>query len=261
MTALILSGGTGTRMGVETPKQYIEVNGRPVISYCMERLFAHESIDAVQIVADDMWRELILKCVDGLCAVQRDKDMGAGMAQGTGGMPSAGTVDKFRGFSAPGETRQLSILNGLEDIAKYASDADYVLVHDAARPLLSAALVSDCLKAAASHDGAIPVLPMKDTVYFSEDRERITSLLERSRIFAGQAPEVFLLGKYMEANRALLPERILKINGSTEPAVMAGMDIAMIPGDEGNFKITTRADLVRFQEVVWHESMGAARDK
>ena len=248
-------------MGVETPKQYIEVNGRPIISYCMERLFAHESIDAVQIVADDMWRELILKCVDGLCAVERDKDMGTGMAQGTGGMPSAGTVDKFRGFSAPGETRQLSILNGLEDIAKYASDADYVLVHDAARPLLSAALVADCLKAAASHDGAIPVLPMKDTVYFSEDRERITSLLERSRIFAGQAPEVFLLGKYMEANRALLPERILKINGSTEPAVMAGMDIAMIPGDEGNFKITTRADLVRFQEVVWHESMGAARDK
>ena len=250
MTALILSGGTGTRMGVETPKQYIEVNGRPVISYCMERLFAHESIDAVQIVADDMWRELILKCVDGLCAVQRDKDMGAGMAQGTGGMPSAGTVDKFRGFSAPGETRQLSILNGLEDIAKYASDADYVLVHDAARPLLSAALVADCLKAAASHDGAIPVLPMKDTVYFSEDRERITSLLERSRIFAGQAPEVFLLGKYMEANRALLPERILKINGSTEPAVMAGMDIAMIPGDEGNFKITTKADLERFRECV-----------
>lgn len=248
-------------MGVETPKQYIEVNGRPIISYCMERLFAHESIDAVQIVADDMWRELILKCVDGLCAVERDKDMGTGMAQGTGGMPSAGTGDKFRGFSAPGETRQLSILNGLEDIAKYASDADYVLVHDAARPLLSAALVADCLKAAASHDGAIPVLPMKDTVYFSEDRERITSLLERSRIFAGQAPEVFLLGKYMEANRALLPERILKINGSTEPAVMAGMDIAMIPGDEGNFKITTRADLVRFQEVVWHESMGAARDK
>ena len=216
-------------------------------------MFAHESIDAVQIVADDVWRELILKCVDGLCAVERDKDMGTGMAQGTG--------DKFRGFSAPGETRQLSFLNGLEDIAKYASDADYVLVHDAARPLLSAALVADCLKAAASHDGAIPVLPMKDTVYFSEDRERITSLLERSRIFAGQAPEVFLLGKYMEANRALLPERILKINGSTEPAVMAGMDIAMIPGDEGNFKITTRADLVRFQEVVWHESMGAARDK
>lgn len=238
-------------MGVETPKQYIEVNGRPIISYCMERLFAHESIDAVQIVADDVWRELILKCVDGLCAVERDKDMGTGMAQGTG--------DKFRGFSAPGETRQLSILNGLEDIAKYASDADYVLVHDAARPLLSAALVADCLKAAASHDGAIPVLPMKDTVYFSEDRERITSLLERSRIFAGQAPEVFLLGRYYEANRKLLPERIRKINGSTEPAILDGMEIVMIPGDEGNFKITTKADLERFERIMAGDTGGKGR--
>ncbi len=59
-----------------------------------------------------------------------------------------------------------------------------------------------------------------------------------------------MLGKYYEANRALLPERILQINGSTEPAVMAGMDIVMIPGDEGNFKITTKADLIRFQERV-----------
>ena len=57
-----------------------------------------------------------------------------------------------------------------------------------------------------------------------------------------------MLGKYYEANKALLPERILGINGSTEPAVLAGMDIAMILGDEGNFKITTKQDLRRFQK-------------
>lgn len=59
-----------------------------------------------------------------------------------------------------------------------------------------------------------------------------------------------MLGKYYEANKALLPERILGINGSTEPAVLAGMDIAMIDGDEGNFKITTKQDLSRFQEIM-----------
>jgi 2-C-methyl-D-erythritol 4-phosphate cytidylyltransferase len=58
------------------------------------------------------------------------------------------------------------------------------------------------------------------------------------------------LGKYIEANRRLLPNDILKINGSTEPAVMAGMDIAMIPGDEGNFKITTKADLERMRSLL-----------
>lgn len=252
VTALLLSGGTGTRMGVETPKQYIEVNGKPIIAYGLQTLLSHEGIDAVQIVADAMWRETILNCMEHLRSGGHDSISPEKKDRG---------IEKFRGFSAPGKTRQLSILNGLEDIGRYAADADYVLIHDAARPLVSAAMLTECLTAAAEHEGALPVLPMKDTVYFSEDGTSVASLLDRSRIFAGQAPEAFLFGKYREAVRALLPERILQINGSTEPAIMAGMDIAMIPGDEGNFKITTRADLVRFQEVVWHESMGAARDK
>lgn len=250
VTALLLSGGTGTRMGVEKPKQYIEVNGRPIIAYCLQTLLSHERIDAVQIVADKMWRELILKCIDDICPAESRKDIADGGAYESDSMRSAGNAGKFCGFSAPGENRQLSILHGLEDIRKYAADDDYVLIHDAARPLLSAALITDCLNVAAAHEGAIPVLPMKDTVYFSEDGERITSLLERNRIFAGQAPEAFLFRKYVEAVSALLPERIFKINGSTEPAVMAGMDIAMIPGDEGNFKITTMADLERFREIL-----------
>ena len=226
VTALLLSGGTGTRMGINTPKQYIEVKGRPIISYCLQTLLSHEKIDAVQIVADPMWRDMILDCMKQL------------------------QNDRFRGFSAPGENRQLSILNGLEDIRKYAEESDVVLIHDAARPLLSADMITACQEAAAGHDGVLPVLPMKDTVYYSEDGRRVSSLLERARIFAGQAPEVFALGKYYEANRKLLPEHILQINGSTEPAILAGLDIAMIPGDEGNFKITTKADLERFQERV-----------
>lgn len=252
VTALLLSGGTGTRMGVETPKQYIEVDGKPIIAYGLQTLLSHEGIDAVQIVANVMWRETILDCMERLRSGGDDSSLPEKKDRG---------IEKFRGFSAPGENRQLSILNGLEDIGKYASASDYVLIHDAARPLVSAAMLTECLAVAAEHEGALPVLPMKDTVYFSEDGTSVASLLDRSRIFAGQAPEAFLFGKYRDAVRALLPERILQINGSTEPAIMAGMDIAMIPGDEGNFKITTRADLVRFQEVVWHESMGAARDK
>ena len=129
-------------------------------------------------------------------------------------------------------------------------DTDYVLIHDAARPLLSAELISDCLEAVRGHDGVLPVLPMKDTVYRSADGRSITSLLDRSTVFAGQAPEVFLLGRYLQASRRLLPDAILRINGSTEPAIMDGMDIAMIPGDEGNFKITTKEDLERFRRII-----------
>lgn len=225
--ALVLSGGRGIRLGSDIPKQYLEAGGRPVISYCVETLSAHGEIDAIQIVAEPIWQERISAWLE---KADRNK--------------------KFQGFSLPGENRQLSILRGLEDIREYGADTDYVLVHDAARPFLTAKLISECLSAGKGHDGVLPALPMKDTVYVSEDGRKVSSLLRRSSVFAGQAPELFQLGKYYEANRRLLPERILGINGSTEPAVLAGMDIVMIPGDEGNFKITTKADLERFREIV-----------
>ncbi len=229
IAALILSGGTGSRIGTDVPKQYIEVGGRPIISYCIESLYRHDGIDAIQIVAASVWQEQIKERL-----VQDGFDK------------------KFRGFSAPGENRQLSILNGLKDIRSYAEseDNDYVFIHDAARPLLTKKQISDCIEAVSGHDGVLPVLPMKDTVYSSTDGKRVTALLNRSEIYAGQAPELFRLGVYYEANCRLLPDRIWQINGSTEPAVMAGLDIAMIPGDERNFKITTKEDLERFREMV-----------
>lgn len=225
--ALILSGGTGTRLGTEIPKQYIEIDGKPIIAYSIERLSAHAGIDAIWIVAAPEWWELIAES-----------------------LKKSDISKKFRGFSNPGANRQLSILNGLEDIRNEISEESLVLIHDAARPLLSEKLVTDCFCAVKGHDGVLPVLPMKDTVYASSDGKCITSLLNRSEIYAGQAPELFCLEKYYEANRRLLPDEIMNINGSTEPAIMAGMDIAMIPGDENNFKVTTQADLVRFCELI-----------
>lgn len=225
--AILLSGGTGTRLGADIPKQYIEAAGRPIISYCFETLASYEGIDAVWIVADERWRDYIRRSVERY-----------------------DTVGKLKGFSDAGENRQLSVYNGLRDIREKLGGADYVLIHDAARPLITAELLERCLGGAIGHDGAMPVLPMKDTVYLSKDGASVTALLDRSEIYAGQAPEVFAFDKYYEANLRLLPRRIYEINGSTEPAVMAGMDIALVLGDEGNYKITTAADLERFMESV-----------
>lgn len=219
--AVVLSGGTGTRLGAEIPKQYIEVNGKRIISYCLDILEKCDEIDAVQIVADENWREAILE----------------------------NKISKFRGFSKPGVNRQLSIFSALEDIKEYAEKDDIVIIHDAARPCVSVKTFEDLICTCSEHEGALPVLPMKDTVYMSEDSKKITSLLNRSQIFAGQAPEAFSFGKYYDANKRLLPDAILNINGSTEPAIMAGMDVAMISGDENNFKITTIQDLERFQQL------------
>lgn len=225
--ALILSGGTGTRLGFDIPKQYIEVNGRPIISYSIESLSSHNELDAIQIVADPVWQGQI-------------QDW----------LAEEGECGKFRGFSSPGGNRQFSILNGLKDIREYAKDSDYVFIHDAARPLLTEKQITDCIAGAFGHDGVLPVLPMKDTVYSSTDGKKISALLNRSEIYAGQAPEVFQLGSYYEANCRLLPDKIWQINGSTEPAILAGLDVVMIPGDEGNFKITTKEDLERFRKIL-----------
>lgn len=223
--ALILAGGSGVRLGSDIPKQYISVNGKTVITHCLEVFGGHPQIDAVQIVAHEQWRDHIHNQ-----------------------MPET-VLRKFRGFSEPGSNRQYSIFHGLQNIVSYAEETDIVIIHDAARPFVSAALLTACINACREHDGCLPVLPMKDTVYLG-DGSQITSLLEREKVFAGQAPEAFALGKYYEANRRLIPDGIERINGSTEPAIMAGMDIAMIPGDEGNFKITTQADLERFKALL-----------
>ena len=227
--ALVLSGGTGTRLGGDIPKQYIKVKGRMLIAYCLNMFAAHSAIDGIFVVAAPEWRDEILKECESL---------GIGKAAITG-------------FSDPGRTRQLSILNGLRDIDTYVKSLDknddpVVIIHDAARPNLTAEYLNRCLDAIEGCDGVMPTLPMKDTVYYSENGTKVDRLLDRSCIYAGQAPELYRLKKYLEANEKLLPDEILRINGSTEPAVMAGLDVTMIPGDENNYKVTTKKDMDRF---------------
>lgn len=224
--ALLLSGGTGTRLGADIPKQYIEVKGMPVLAYCLRTFLELKQIDVVQIVAEEKWQNYIRKA----CFKYDIKQ-------------------KIKGFSNPGENRQLSIWNGLNDIRKYAAGNSVIIVHDAARPGVSSQLLEEGLRAIEGHDGVLPVLPMKDTTYLSKDGTHIDSLLDRSQLFAGQAPEFFYLEQYYQANKNLLPEKIYSINGSTEPAILQGLDVAMIPGEERNFKITTREDLMRFQRM------------
>lgn len=218
--AIILSGGTGTRLGLDMPKQYFEVNNKPIVRYVIETMEQCELVDGFVIVVAEEWQEYVHKQIS--------------------------VFEKFVGFALPGENRQLSIYSGLCALRSIAKDEDVVLIQDAARPNTSLDLVERCFDLATDVDGAMPVLPMKDTVYLSEDGISVSSLLERKQVFAGQAPESFRFGKYMAANEALLPEKILKINGSTEPAILAGMNIQMIPGDEKNYKITTEVDLKKF---------------
>lgn len=230
--AVILSGGVGNRLGLDMPKQYYEVGGRPVIQYVLETIENHELIDGYVIVASKEWRDFLIECIKKIHNT----------------VPSYSK--KCLGFAEPGENRQLSVYHGLLALKNVAKAEDLVLIQDAARANTSNELISRCLMLGDEEDGAMPVLPMKDTVYLSRDGRQVDELLKREQIFAGQAPESFRFGKYLKANEALLPEKILSINGSTEPAVKAGMKISMIDGEEANFKITTKADLERFCDMI-----------
>ena len=221
--AIILSGGVGTRLGLDIPKQYVKVKDKTVLQYVVEKIEVCTLIQGYVIVAAEEWQDDILSMMN--------------------------LGEKFLGFAASGENRQLSIYHGLLELKKVAKDHDLVLVQDAARPNTSDDLLLRCMQLDDSADGAMPVLPMKDTVYISHNGSRVDELLNRDEVFAGQAPESFRFGKYLWANELLLPDEILHINGSTEPAVRAGMNIALIEGEESNFKITTAADLERFCQL------------
>lgn len=225
--AVVLSGGVGSRFGATIPKQYIEVGGKPIFLYCIETFLGMFSIDALNICVADEWKEFVEEHLSAL------------------------TIDKPIYFSQPGETRQYTIYNALRSIRKRGGeDADIVIIHDAARPLVSTALIQSCIDNCAGADGVLPVLPVKDTIYQSVDGRSITGLLPRTELFAGQAPESFKLGVYLNAHESLSHEELLKINGSSEIAHQQGLRIHLVPGDERNFKVTTLKDLEDLQNII-----------
>lgn len=218
---LMLSGGTGSRIGGDIPKQYQKINGKRIISFSLDSLVNSEYIDGICIVASKEWQE---KLNEELTEKAKSKVIC---------------------YAYPGDNRQMSIYNAMTAVREVikVSKEDTVFIHDAARPYLTEEMIKKYVDAVNGHDGLLPVLSMKDTVYISEDGKKVTSLINRKNVYAGQAPEVFRFEKYYEANKVLLPDKIRNINGSTEPAIMAGMDVVMVQGEEKNTKITTVEDM------------------
>ena len=225
--AIILSGGVGSRMGLNTPKQYVMVNGQPVLNYCLQTFLGNENIDALVVGVADEWIDFVKENVAKL-------------------HPS-----KQIYYAKPGETRQYSIYNALNVVRKNGfSDNSIVIIHDGARPLVSNELINRCLDGCKKADGIMPVIPVKDTTYLSEDGKHIQSLLNRSHLWSGQAPEAFRFEKYIRIHDDMPREELLKINGSTEIAFKAGLDCQMVEGDPMNFKITTPEDLSNFESII-----------
>ena len=144
--AILLSGGIGRRINSDIPKQYIRVGKHMVLTYALYPLIKNHHIDKIIIVADESWHSRIIADIN----VAFDDD----------------DQKKLAGFAKPGDTRQLSIYSALSQIGS----CDTVFIHDAARPLVSRELLLQCIEGCEEgYDGVMPVLPMKDTVYYSSE--------------------------------------------------------------------------------------------
>lgn len=235
--AILLAGGTGRRIqSTRIPKQFVRAGERMMATYALEPLLRSNHVDRVCVVAEHEYRDLMYADAEK-----------AGL-----------DVKKITCCAIPANTgRQGSVLNAMQEILRdicgevdveQASDDDSVLIHDAARPFLTVKLVDDCYEAFDGHDGIMTVLPLYDNIYRTKEEGwtiEIT-LLDRNGIVIEQTPAIFLLKKYYKANMALMPDKLWKVKGVADPALMAGLEVVTFDGDEQNIKITTESDLEHY---------------
>ncbi len=216
IAALIVAAGRGSRAGPGAPKQYRDLAGEPVLRHTLRAFSTHPRIDAVLTVihADD--RAAFDHAVASL----------------TGLFPPA----------TGGDTRQASVLCGLEALEDHAPDA--VLIHDAARPFVSARLIDDTIAALETHRGAMPGLPVADTLRHSHEG-LAGDTVSREGLWRAQTPQGFHFASILAAHRAARDNGNASYTDDVAVAAAAGIDVSVVPGDEDNFKITSAEDLMR----------------
>ena len=217
VAAVVVAAGRGTRTGGVVPKQYRLLDGAPVIRHALMRLVAHPEIDMVQPVIhlDDAAR-----------------------------FTQASTGLAIRDAAFGGATRQISVRAGLEALA--AAAPHVVLVHDAARPFPSPALISRAVAACGS-GAAVPGLAVTDTIKAVDAAGRIVDTLDRSALRAVQTPQAFRYDSLLTAHRRA--ERAGREDFTDDAALAewAGMTVTIFEGEAGNIKLTTEEDFVRAQ--------------
>ena len=229
--AVILSGGIGTRMQTDgIPKQYMIIQNRPVIMYALDAFEAAEEIDGYVIVADVSYHDTI-----------------RGWLQEEG-------KKKFLGFAIPGESRQGSVLQGLEACVPFSKgEEDLVMVHDAVRPCVTVSQIQAGVETLQKFDASLPVVRLVDTIVFSQTGEKMDDLADRSKLMAAQSPEGFHLHQYLRVNRAATEEELRSCTGASTMAYRNHLSVGLYEGDYSNFKLTVPADIDRFALQLNHK--------
>ncbi len=223
--ALILAGGSGTRMG-GPPKQFQLLGGKELIAYSIEACALSSAIDAICIVCRNEYR-------------QKTMQLASDHAHG-----------KKLLFSDAGENRRASSYNGVLELAKYYEPDDVVLIHDAARPFLSQSIIDENILLAMDYSACTTAYAARDTMYYSEDGKTMNAVYDRSRCFHAQTPQSFRLGLILRAHEhcekqgaADITDDIMLVSSLFENMGTAAKPV-FAKGSPENMKITEPSDLL-----------------
>lgn len=230
---IVVAGGRGTRMGGNIAKQYLSLEDLPVLVRTLAVFDRDPGMDAIIVVVPGsdlaFCRTQILPHRKFRCPIH---------------------------LTAGGRNRQKSVQNGVVKALALAKDPAQTLVfiHDGVRPFVPATLLNRLREAGARTGACIPVLPVFDTLKQVDDRGRITATVDRSRLFRAQTPQVFYLDRIA---RALAHAESTGFTGTDDASVMAhaGFEVATVPGDPANIKLTTPHDLALARHLILSQTV------
>ncbi|OYU90656.1 MAG: bifunctional 2-C-methyl-D-erythritol 4-phosphate cytidylyltransferase/2-C-methyl-D-erythritol 2,4-cyclodiphosphate synthase [Bradyrhizobiaceae bacterium PARB1] len=227
--AIVVAAGRGLRAGGGGPKQYRMIGGRPVIARAMEPFCEHPQVFAVQPITNPDDVALFNEAVAGL---------------------------RYQAPANGGATRQASVHAGLEALADQAPDI--VLIHDAARPFVSPAVIERAIAAAQVTGAAVPTAPVVDTIKVVNDKGHVEATPGRATLRIAQTPQAFRFDVILAAHRRAAAEGRDDFTDDAALAEWAGLTVATFEGDPANMKLTTPEDFSR-EEARLAASLGDIR--
>lgn len=220
--ALIIAGGSGNRMGQDIPKQFMHVDGCPIIIHTMQCFQKHPDISAIAVVCLAGWETVLQSYANQF------------------------NIDKLKWIFPGGKSGMESIHNGIYGLKKAGcSDDDMVLIHDGVRPLLSQDIISSNIATCKTYGYAITGIKCKEAILESSDGFESKNSIPRDKLIRTQTPQTFLLGNIISVHEKAKEKGITDSVASCTLVAELNEDIKMhiVPGAEKNIKITTVEDL------------------
>ena len=219
--AVIPAGGVGTRFNSPIPKQYIKVLGKELISYTLKKFQECNLVDEIIIPANKSYFQLLHE------------------------IKNKNGFTKISLITEGGKERQDSVYNGLK--SKKFDKNDLIIVHDAARPLLSEELLTKAIKSAEKFDSVVVAIKARDTLI--KAKADVIDYVDRKNIFYAQTPQIFRNSILIRSFEKAIKESFI---GTDESMLVrrAGFDVKIVEGEILNFKITTKDDLNIFEKLI-----------